>query len=81
MMETFDLSECYSKLDQNDIRRILTRMIAVAFQGKRLLATNPVENSGRWIEQEEDRTKGEMIFNARTLQDDVRFLISNAYIE
>ena len=44
IMETFDLSECYSKLDQEEISRILARMISIAFQKKRCIAVNPKDN-------------------------------------
>ena len=80
-METFDLSECYSKLDQDDIRRILARMVAIAFQGKRYLAVNPADKIGRWIENEDESRGREMIFTSQDLKNDVHFLISNAYIE
>ena len=80
-MESFDLSECYSKLDQDDIKRILARMIAIAFIGKRFLAVIPSEKSGRWIEDEEESTPFEIIYTATDLREDVFFLISNAYIE
>ena len=46
-METFDLSECYSKLDQKEIIRVLTRMISSAFAGRRFLAVNPCINTNR----------------------------------
>ena len=46
-METFDLSECYSKLDQKEIVCILSRMITSAFQRKGYLAISPYEKTGR----------------------------------
>ena len=46
-METFDLSECYSKLDQSEIIRALLRMIAIAFYGHEYLAVNATDNYGR----------------------------------
>ena len=46
-MQTFDLSECYSKLNQDSLSRIIERMITTAFTGKRLLAIIPWEKTGR----------------------------------
>ena len=80
-METFDLSECYSKLDQDEIGRVLTRMIAIAFQGKHYLAVNPKDNLGRWIQYMDDSNHSEIIYTSQDLKTDVRFLITNAYIE
>ena len=80
-METFDLSECYSKLDQEEIRRILARMISIAFQGKRYLAVNPTDKVGRWIDHEDETKAREVTFTLQDLKSDVHFLIANAYIE
>ena len=39
-METFDLSEYYSKLDQKEIIRVLSIMVKSAFKGKQYLAVS-----------------------------------------
>ena len=80
-MATFDLSECYSKLDQLELLRVISRMINIAFTGKRLLAVIPFEKSGRWINSESEALPREKLFTAETLEKDVRFLTTNAYIE
>ena len=46
-METFDLSECYSKLDQKELLRVVSDMIDMAFQGKNYLAVSVYEQTGR----------------------------------
>ena len=46
-METYDLSECYSKLDQSEIVKILALMIKTAFTGKKYLAVKPYDKSSR----------------------------------
>ena len=46
-METFDLSECYSKLDQKEIVRIVSKMISIAFTGKKFLAVVPSDKTSR----------------------------------
>ena len=80
-METFDLSECYSKLDQVELLRVMDRMISMAYVGKQLLAVIPHERTGRWINSELEKLPREILFTAKTLKQDVRFLTTNAYIE
>ena len=80
-METFDLSECYSKLDPVELIRLIDRMISIAYVGKRILAVIPYEKTGRWINSELERLPREILFIAETLKKDVRFLTTNAYIE
>ena len=46
-METFDLSECYSKLNQKELLRVVSDMIYIAFQGKNNLAVSSYEQTGR----------------------------------
>ena len=47
IMEAFDLSECYSKLDQKEIVRIISRMISIAFVGRKFLAVVPTDKISR----------------------------------
>ena len=44
-MASFNLSECYSKLDQEELLRVISRMINIAFAGKRFLEVIPVEKN------------------------------------
>ena len=44
-METFDLSECYSKLDQKEIVRIVSKMISIAFTGKKIFPVVPSDKT------------------------------------
>ena len=46
-METFDLSECYSKLDHLEIVRVLSIMITKAFGKRKYLAVDTHQRSGR----------------------------------
>ena len=81
MMETFDLSECYSNLDQQEIVKVLTQMIAMAFLNKKLLAVLPFENTSRWIDSPDESLPRETLFTEQDLCADVHFLTTNAYIE
>ena len=81
IMETFDLSECYSKLDQKEILKVLSQMIAMAFLGKKVLAVVPSENTGRWIDSHDEALPRETLFTEHELRTDVHFLTKNAYIE
>ena len=80
-METFDLSECYSKLDQQEILKVLSQMIAMAFLNKRFLAVLPSENTSRWIDSHDEALPRETLFTEHELRTDVHFLTTNAYIE
>ena len=80
-MATFDLSECYSKLDQKELLKVISRMINIAFTGNRLLAVIPSEKTGRWINSDSERLPREKLFTADTLRKDIYFLTTNAYIE
>ena len=83
-MATYDLSECYSKLDQQELSRIVSRMITRAFVGKPYLAIDPnphPTNSGRWISNPNEKLSNEFLYDAKLLKEDVKFLINSAYIE
>ena len=80
-METFDLSECYSKLDQKELLRVVSDMIDMAFQGKNYLAVSLYEQTGRQVSVPGDRSFRETIYSADALKKDVQFLTTNAYIE
>ena len=80
-MESYDLSECYSKLNQEELLHVISQMINIAFTGKRLLAINPWEKTGRWINSESEKLPREKLFTASMLHKDVTFLTTNAYIE
>ena len=80
-METYDLSECYSKLDQEELLQVIAQMINLAFVGKRLLAVIPFEKTGRWLNSESEKLPREKLFTASMLHEDVKFLTTHAYIE
>ena len=80
-METHDLSECYSKLDQSELVRILSRMIKMAFVGKKYLAVSPFDKTSRWIDSCDESLSREKVFTADCLCEVVNFLTTNAYIE
>ena len=80
-METYDLSECYSKLDQEELLNVISKMINIAFKGKRLLAVIPSEKTGRWINSESEKLPREKLFTASMLHEDIKFLTTHAYIE
>ena len=80
-MATFDLSECYSKLDQKEIIRILSCMITKAFENRKILAIDPTQHSGRWVSDRNERLPFELLFTSTELKADVNFLTSNAYVE
>ena len=61
-METYDLSECYSNLDQNEIVRILSCMLTKAFDKRKLLAVDPTQSSGRWLDSRDERLPFETLF-------------------
>ena len=56
-------------------------MITIAFIGKKLLAVNPYEKTGRWFDSREDALPSEILFSKKDLREDVSFLTTNAYIE
>ena len=80
-METFDLSECYSKLDQLEIVRVLSIMITKAFGKRKYLAVDTQQRSGRELTTRDDRLPFELVFTAADLKSDVEFLTTNAYVE
>ena len=84
-METFDLSECYTKLDQKELLHTMSRMINRAFTGHPILAItvsqDSAQTSGRWIPSIQHKLPGEITYTSSELSQDVRFLVSNAYIE
>ena len=81
LMSTFDLSECYSKLDQKEIVRVLSCMITLAFKNRKLLAVDPSQKSGRWLNSFNERLPFEHLFTSADLKADVEFLTTNAYVE
>ena len=80
-MASFDLSECYSKLNQQELLRIMSRMISRAFTGKPYLAIATHPKTGRWIANPSKKHTHETLYKADTLFADVKFLVTNAYIE
>ena len=72
-METFDLSKCYSKLDQNKIVRICC-MLSKAFNIRELLVVDPSQSSGRWLNSRDERLPFEIVFTLAELKADVEFL-------
>ena len=56
-------------------------MISSAFVGKPILAVSHSTNSGRWINNALEIMPNEVLFTAETLKSDVRFLVTNSYIE
>ena len=61
--------------------KVRSRMITIAFIGKKLLAVNPYEKTGRWFDSREDALPSEILFSKQDLREDVSFLTTNAYIE
>ena len=80
-METFDMSECYSKLDQKELLSVIFRMIDSALTGHPLLAITVSQKSGRWIQNLQEKLPEETTFTSSQLTSDVQFFVSNAYIE
>ena len=84
-MTSFDLSECYSKLNQRDLLRIIHKMITRAFAEKPYLAINTYatldgQKTGRWIPDRDTKHHNEFAYNAHSLFQDVEFLVTNAFI-
>ena len=85
-MTSFDLSECYSNLNQRDLLRIIHKMISRAFSEKPYLAINAYatldgQKTGRWIPDRDTKHHNEFAYDAYSLFQDVKFLVTNAYIE
>ena len=56
-------------------------MITTAFKGKKILAIDPTQQSGRWVSNRNERLPFELLFTSTELKADMEFLTSNAYIE